>query len=214
MQDADTKDGANVMSYACGTRPGGNQRWSVLKGGGGGGATVVTKLDGKCLGAMAGNHSATQITGALHESTLGSVFINRTFLGLLDNQGHNGHDTNAAVTVAPEALPQPGSGAATRSADAVPPPPPPLPSPVCGCQQTDDIGWHSPGVVCVELFSSTVGISADLASMMVSLAKSVEYLGLKSLSIAGQDVAGPWAMQVGLPLSFVDLSLHYFAALY
>jgi hypothetical protein len=43
-----------------------------------------------------------------------------------------------------------------------------------------------------ELFSSTVGISADIASMTVALAESVEYLGLKNLSLAGQSAGGPW----------------------
>ena len=81
------------MSYACGTRPGGNQRWSVVAGSKKGESTIVTKLDSKCLGTQDTNHSADEITGELHESTLASVFLNSSYVGVLDNQGHNGKDT-------------------------------------------------------------------------------------------------------------------------
>ena len=65
VQDASTKDGANVMSYTCGDRPGGNQRWSITKpeavllpaGGAMEGVQVVTKLDGKRTHAANGPDS-------------------------------------------------------------------------------------------------------------------------------------------------------------
>lgn len=162
VQDASTADGANVFSYDCGTRPGGNQRWSVMPAEKKGQVTIVTKLDSKCLGAKGGNHSASEMTAELHESTLASVFLNSSYIALLDNQGHNGNNAAVSVGVAPDALPKPGSS------------------------------------VAVEVFSSTVGISADEASATVALAQSIEYLGLKSLNISGHAVAAPWAMQVGL----------------
>ena len=56
----------------------------------------------------------------------------------------------------------------------------------------------------VELFSSTVGISADIASMNIALAESVEYLGLKSLNISGKQVGGPWNMQASHNQSAVE----------
>jgi hypothetical protein len=144
VQDANTKDGANVMSYECGTRPGGNQRWSIVPSKIKGENTIVTKLDNMCLGGQGGSNSTRQITGELHESTLGFLFLNSTYVGLLDNQNHNGKDTHVATAVDPSMLPNPGT------------------------------------VSALEVFSSTVGISADIASMTVALAESVEYLGLKS----------------------------------
>jgi hypothetical protein len=146
VQDANTKDGANIMSYECGTRPGGNQRWSIVPSENKGENTIVTKLDSMCLGGQDGRNSTSQITGELHESTLGFLFLNSTYVGLLDNQNHNGKDTRVAATMAPSMLPK----ADTVSA--------------------------------LEVFSSTVGISADIASMNVALAESVEYLGVKSES--------------------------------
>ena len=143
------------MSYRCGTRPGGNQRWSVA---GNGEVTIMTKLDGKCLGYLAANTSNT-ITAELHESTLASVFFNRSFVGTLDNQGHNGHETSASI-----------------SAHTLP---------------------SAPSTTLVEVLSSTVGISADIASMRIAMARSVEYLGLASLKIGGYEVAARWTMQAG-----------------
>eukprot|EP01050_Picozoa_sp_SAG11_P042281 SAG11_NODE_19397_length_467_cov_1.404891_1_plen_113_part_10 len=70
VQDADTKDGANVFAYACGPRPGGNQRWKVTTSHAA--ATVTTLLDGKCLGTPApSNHTGGEVAAELHESTLG-----------------------------------------------------------------------------------------------------------------------------------------------
>jgi hypothetical protein len=110
VQDASTKDGANVFSYDCGTRPGGNQRWSVVAGGKKGQDTIVTKLDSKCLGVPKGNHSSDELTGQLHESTLGFVYFNSTYVGLLDNQNHNGGDTTMSVGVSPTMVPKKGGG--------------------------------------------------------------------------------------------------------
>jgi hypothetical protein len=146
VQDASTKDGANVMSYQCGPRPGGNQRWSVVPAGTKGENTIVTKLDNMCLGTHDGSNSTREISGELHESTLGFLFLNSTYVGLIDNQNHNGKDTRVATAVAPSVFPKAGT------------------------------------VTALELLSSTVGISADIASMNVALAESVEYLGLKSES--------------------------------
>lgn len=58
-----------------------------------------------CLGMQHSNHSAAEITGELHESTLGSVFLNSSYVGVLDNQGHNGKDTATSISAAPSLLP-------------------------------------------------------------------------------------------------------------
>ena len=97
VQDASTKDGANVMSYACGDRPGGNQRWSVEppsspadgNAAAAAGVQIVTKLNGACL-----TPARTRATHMRERALLG-------LCGPSDDDGHRMPPGDAVVAVLP-----------------------------------------------------------------------------------------------------------------
>jgi hypothetical protein len=193
VQDANVSDGANVMVYQCSPRPGGNQRWQVKHhdtpshhqssrtASTAQHVSIVTLLDQKCLGSCPAGGcpkapAHDMISAVLHESTLSYVFLNGSRVdGVLDNQGHNGHDAQPNPIVLPN-------------------------STLRG------------GVTKVEALSSTMGISADIASASIALAKGVEYLGLKSLTVGNDTLSGTWTMQVGLLGEALHLPTHAGAA--
>jgi len=121
---------------------------------------IVAQLDQKCLGITAGAGGSALAEVTLHESTIAHVFVDGDFVGILNNEGHNGQDSTLSLVL------------------------PKRPS----------AGLHQ-----MELLSSTLGVSADIASMSIALGTSIEYLGVGPVTFMGNaSVSGEWSSQAGL----------------